>query len=71
MWHVHPRDTMALAATVNDLYAWHGRKHPFHLLSLLSLCNRFSIPLDNAHDALADCLATAKLYAEFMRFLGT
>jgi len=26
--------------------------------------------LDNAHDALADCLATAKLYAALMRFQG-
>jgi DNA polymerase III epsilon subunit-like protein len=69
-WHVHPRDTMALAATVNDLYVWHGRKHPFHLLSLTALCKRFDIQLDNAHNALADCLATARLYAELMRFLG-
>jgi DNA polymerase III alpha subunit (gram-positive type) len=71
MWHIHPRDTMTLAATINDLYVWHGRKHPFHLLGLGPLCKRFDIPMDNAHDALCDCLATAKLYAEFMRFLGT
>ncbi len=70
MWQSHPRDTMTLAATVNDLYAWHGRKQPFQHLSLVALCDRFDIPLDNAHDALADCLATAKLYAEFMRFMG-
>jgi DNA polymerase III epsilon subunit-like protein len=69
-WQVHPRDTMLLAATVNDLYAWHGRRHPFKLLALPSLCKKFDIILDNAHDALADCLATAKLYAALMRFLG-
>ncbi|MHC4301207.1 MAG: 3'-5' exonuclease [Planctomycetota bacterium] len=69
LWHVHPRDTMALAATINDLYVWHGRKHPFQMLSLLHLCKLFDIPLEHAHDALNDCLATAKLYAEFMRFL--
>lgn len=69
-WQSHPRDTMALCATVNDLYAWHGRNPPFNLLSLTALCNRFDIQLDKAHDALADCLATAKLYAELMRFMG-
>lgn len=70
LWHYHPRDTMAMAASINDLYVWHGRVHPFHRIGLGPLCNRFDIKLDNAHDALADCLATAKLYAEFMRFLG-
>lgn len=70
-WQSHPRDTMLLAASVNDIYVWHGRKHPFHTLSLTSLCNRFDIQLDNAHDALADSLATAKLYASMMRFLGS
>lgn len=69
-WQFHPRDTMVLAAMVNDLYAWHGRKSPFTRVGLGPLCNRFDIKLDNAHDALADCLATAKLYAEMMRFLG-
>jgi len=69
-WQSHPRDTMALAGMVNDLYAWHGRNPPFKYLSLTSMCSMFDIELDNAHDALADCLATAKLYAAFMRFMG-
>lgn len=69
-WHPHPRDTMALCASINDLYVWHGRKHPFHLLRLTALCRRFDIKLDNAHNALADCVATARLYAELMRFMG-
>ena len=69
-WQQLPRDTMALAASINDLYAWHGRKKPFYRLSLTALCKRFDIPLDNAHDALADCLATAKLYAAYMRFMA-
>lgn len=69
-WQSHPRDTMLLAASVNDLFVWHGRKIPFPALNLVSMCKRFEIQLDNAHDALADCLATAKLYAALMRFLG-
>jgi len=70
VWQSHPRDTMTLAATINDLYVWHGRKQPFKYLNLVSLCKMFDIELDNAHDALADCLATAKLYAALMRFMG-
>lgn len=69
-WHVHPRDTFTLAAFVNDLYVWHGRKHPFGYLSLTGLCKRFDIQLDNAHNALADCIATGRLYAALMRFLS-
>jgi DNA polymerase III epsilon subunit-like protein len=69
-WYIHPRDTFTLAASINDFYVWHGRKHPFHQLSLVALCNRFDIQLDRAHDALADCLATSRLYAAFMRFMG-
>ena len=69
-WQSHPRDTMTLASSINDLFVWHGRKHPLPWMSLTALCKRFDIQLDGAHDALADCLATAKLYAEFMRFLG-
>ena len=69
-WQQLPRDTLSLVATINDLYAWHGRKQPFYSLSLPALCKRFDIQHDNAHDALADCIATAKLYAELMRFMG-
>jgi DNA polymerase III epsilon subunit-like protein len=69
IWHVHPRDTMITAAIVNDLCAWHGKKFPFNYFNLTGLCRKFDIPLDNAHDALADCIATAKLYASFMRLL--
>jgi len=70
MWHWHARDTFTLAAFINDLYVWHGRKHPFNAIGLGPLCRRFDIQLDNAHDALADCLATAKLYGELLRLLG-
>jgi DNA polymerase III epsilon subunit-like protein len=70
MWQVHPRDTMILAGHINDLYAWHGLTPPFSKLSLPSLCTRFDIELNNAHDALADSIATAKLYGALLRFMG-
>lgn len=58
----HPRDTMLLALSLNDIYNWQGNAAPFTTVGLKAMCNRFQIPLDNAHDALADCIATAKLY---------
>jgi DNA polymerase III epsilon subunit-like protein len=69
-WHFHARDTMRVGAFINDLYVFNGRRHPFSRLGLGNLCSKFDIQLDDAHNALADCLATAKLYAEFLRFLG-
>jgi DNA polymerase III epsilon subunit-like protein len=70
IWQSTARDTMTFASSINDLYCWHGRQQPFQYVGLGYMSNRFDIKLDNAHDALADCLATAKLYAELMRFLG-
>ena len=69
VWYIHPRDSFTAAAFINDLFCWHGRNPPFNKLALTALTKRFDVQLDNAHDALADCLATAKLYAEFLRFL--
>jgi len=70
IFHFHPRDTMTFPAAVNDVYAWQGHTPPFSTLSLTGMCNRFSIPLENAHDALADCVATARLYRELLRSFG-
>jgi len=67
MWHMHPRDTMTLAASLNDVYVWQGMNPPFHALSLTGMCKRFGIPLENAHNALADCVATAELYKAIVR----
>ena len=36
--------------------------------NLGDLCSYFHIPLENAHRAYADCIATAKLFAELVRF---
>ena len=58
----HPRDTMLLGLMLNDIYNWQGNAAPFCLVGLKDMCKRFQIPLNNAHDALADCVATAKLY---------
>lgn len=60
------RDTQYLAAAINDEFEMKGLAAPFPKLSLASLTNHFSINLDGHHDAMADCLATAKLYRELL-----
>jgi len=70
MWQGTPSDTIAVARFINDLCIWHARKHPFGYLNLGGLCDQFDIPLEDAHDALADCIATAKLYRSFIQYLG-
>ena len=67
LWSGHPRDTMIFGLTLNDLAAWHGKNCPFNKLSLKSMCSTMGVTLIDAHDALADCLATASLYREMIR----
>jgi len=67
IFHPHPRDTMIFAGMLNDRSVMMGKNKPFTSLGLGALCHQFGIPYENAHDALADCIATAKLYATLMR----
>jgi len=61
------RDTMYVALAKNDEAAWKNQKIPFKYVGLKHLCEHFGIPLENHHDSLADCLATAKVYRELLR----
>ncbi len=61
------RDTMFTALAKNDEAAWKNQKIPFNYVGLKHLCEAFGIPLDNHHDSLADCIATAKVYRELLR----
>jgi len=70
LWFYHPRDTMILAATINDAASFHGKKIPFGTLSLSSMCKKFSIDVVNSHDALADALVGARLYREMILAFG-
>ncbi len=65
-FHHHPRDTMAMGIGLNDQAAMLGHSPPFPYLSLGAMCKRFGIEINGAHDALADTLATAKLYKAMM-----
>jgi DNA polymerase III epsilon subunit-like protein len=61
------RDTMQYALGLNDSAAWKCQPLPFNGVGLKSLAEKLGVRLDNHHDALADCLATAKVYRELLR----
>lgn len=46
LWHFHERDDLTPPAD----------------FKLATVCKYFAVPLENAHDALADCRATVQLY---------
>lgn len=56
------RDSFVIAAFINDMHNAQGLDAPFKSLQLESLCKKFGIKLDNAHSALPDARASAKLY---------
>lgn len=61
------RDTMQFALSLNDAAAWKNQPIPFNGVGLKSLAERLGVVLDNHHDALADSLATARVYREMLR----
>lgn len=62
------RDSMQYALGMNDSAAFKCQPVPFAGVGLKPLCNRLGILLEGHHDALSDCLATAKVYKELLRF---
>lgn len=62
------RDTMYAATYLNDRAAYQAQSVPFPNVSLEALAGKLGIPYEGAHDALADCIITAKVYRELLRF---
>jgi DNA polymerase III epsilon subunit-like protein len=62
LFHPYARDSMQLTIALNDIASMRGLSVPFDKINLVHLCKRFAIPLDHAHNALEDAIATAKLY---------
>jgi DNA polymerase III epsilon subunit-like protein len=60
-------DTVSVASYLNDLAAMHAEKVPFSKVNLSWLCKQLSVPLDRAHDAMADCVATAAVYKKLIQ----
>ena len=61
------RDTEVIAAYLNDLASVHAEKVPFSKINLAWLCKELNVPLDRAHDAMADCVATAEVYRKLIQ----
>jgi len=70
IFNPNARDTNRVAALVNDAAGYHGMKIPFGSMSLGSMCKKYGIANSKEHDALADCVATAKLYREIILGFG-
>lgn len=56
------RDTQSLVSGLMDKAAFNGVKIPFNRAGLGHCCEVLGVQLDDAHDALADALATARVY---------
>ena len=70
IWDGRARDTMEATSFINDMHTWQGLGEPFSTVSLPVVCRRLGIQLDNAHNALADALATAKVYRALLSLFG-
>lgn len=64
IFHAHPRDTMIAALYLNDFAGMRAEQVPFSKLTLRWLCNQLGVELldERAHNALYDCVASAKCY---------
>lgn len=65
-FHPFARDSMQFVIAQNDVASMKGVPIPFPEINLVKLCKRFAIPLDHAHNALEDALATARLYGKLI-----
>ena len=62
----HYKDTMIAANYLNDRAAMHAEKVPFSKIRLAWLAKCFDIDHKNAHNALQDCIVTAKVYKKML-----
>ena len=66
LFHHEYRDTKMSAAYLNDRAGMHAEKVPFNKLGLTWLAKVCNVPRGRAHDALADCVATAGVYRHIL-----
>ena len=62
IFDAHFRDTLGIASFLNDRAGMHAEEVPYKKSKLGWMCTTNNIVNENAHDALSDCVATAKLY---------
>lgn len=65
-FHFHERDTQTLALAINDRFYQHNEKTPFPKVGLNYLASCFQIENEMAHDALSDCVTTARVYEKLL-----
>jgi DNA polymerase III epsilon subunit-like protein len=66
LFDYHYDDTMNTANYLNNVAAMKAERVPFTRVGLSSLARAFNIEFDH-HDALQDCLATAKVYKAMLQ----
>jgi DNA polymerase III epsilon subunit-like protein len=66
-FHIWCRDTMIAANYLNDRAAMHGEKTPYPKVNLSYLASTLKVPMERAHDALSDCVATAEIYRRLLQ----
>lgn len=64
----HSIDTITLAVTVDQAHGLAGASNRYRLTDL---AERWNVPLENAHDALADIEATVGVYKAYLGLLST
>jgi len=62
------RDTITIAAGINDRASYECRPLPFARLRLDVVAHRLGIETPASHDALADCLTTISVYRGLINF---
>lgn len=65
-FHGHVRDSMSAALFVNDTADWRSERIPHPKVGLKYLCGLLGVELINAHDAMADALASAECYRKLL-----
>lgn len=66
LFHSHARDPMLYAVMMNDRAIFHSEETPFNRVGLGALCTKLNVVNEQAHNALADCLATAEVYRRLL-----
>jgi len=61
------QDTMVIASFVNNVCAMHADKVLYSKVKLGWLAKQLSVPYENAHDALQDCVITAEVYRRLLQ----
>lgn len=66
IFHGHYRDTQPFALAMNDMAAFRAETIPYPRVGLKRICRRLDIEIEDHHNALADCVASAAAYRRML-----